>query len=445
MRIGLFLNNLDEEYQLSVFKGIKDEASALGIELICVQGESLPAKPALPGEQQPDLFPSRRIIGADGILFLSSVLFDRENVEFEAEIRKMFENFPFISLGDRLFDYHAIEVSTDKPMRDLMDHLILLHKYKKFLFIGGPAEHPDNIIREKIFREALEKYLPENPLLRGEVFHGNFLEISGMNIIRQYISQHPDDPPDVIMAANDTMAIGARNALMAQQEPRWSKCPVTGFDDISQSGLEVPILTTVRQPLHELGELGVRALRDMIQGKDIPQTYTAEAKLIIRNSCGCPIKSDTRGASLVQFRIIYDLRYLSSLGKSLTAITAYDEMFSPLGDFLTDLNVPLFFLVVYDQPRPDIGQEGNLIYERTPGKERYGFENARKIYAKDFFGELGSYAETSRAWCLKYLRSGTEYLGFVVYEAPDLIHLQICNGLIFLANTVKRLFMEERR
>ena len=421
------------------------EASAQGLELICVQGEALPQKPALPGEPLPELFPSRHIIGADGILFLSSVLFDRENMEFEREIREMFRDFPFVSLGDRLFDYPAIEVSSEKPMRDLMEHLITLHKFKKFVFIGGPVEHPDNIIREKIFREAIEKHRAENPLLQSEVFNGNFLEKSGTSIVRDYINKRPDDPPDVFMAANDTMAIGARNVLLSQQDPRWSKCAVTGFDDISQSGLEMPILTTVRQPLHELGKVGVETLLSRIQGKEIPQSFTAEAKLVIRNSCGCPIKADNKGANVVQFRTIYDLRYLSSLGKSLTAINTYDEMFAPFSDFLTDLGVPLFFLVVYDEPLNDVGKEGKLIYERTPGKESYGLENARRIIAKDFFRELSSHSETSRIWCLKYLRSGAEYLGFVVYEAPDLIHLQICNGLIFLANTVKRLFMEQRR
>ena len=442
MRIGLFLNNLDEEYQLSVFKGMKDEATALGVELICVQGESLPSKPQVTTDDENDsdnLFPSRHIIGADGVLFLSSVLFGRSNHEFEKQLKGLFKNTPFVSVGDSFFDYPSILVNAEKPMRDLMDHLILLHKYKKLLFIGGPQGHPDNIARENIFKEAIEKHREANPLLQGTIIYGNFLELSGMEITREYMNQHPDDPPDVIIAANDTMAMGARNVLLMQDDPRWNKCPVTGFDDISQSGLEIPALTTVRQPLDELGRLGVRTLLDIIQGKEVPDTITADAKLVIRNSCGCPLKPEQKAANLAQYRAIYHLRYLSALGKSLTSIFTYEEMWKPLGSFLSNLEVPLFYLIVFDRPRLDIATEGKLIYERTQGKESYSFEDARDVNIKEFFKELKPYSGTSSTWCMRYLRSGSEYLGLVVYEAPDLIHPQLCNGLIFLANTVKRL------
>jgi len=444
MRIGLFLNNLDEEYQLSVYKGIKTEASALGIELICVQGESLPPFPPDDPDKvkDSDLFPSRNIIGADGILFLSSVLFGRTNLDYKEQLEKIFANIPFVSLGDHFFNYHSINVISEKPMWDLMGHLITLHKYKKFLFIGGPAEHPDNLVREKIFLEAIDKFKSAYPLLQGTVINGNFLETSGMSITRDYMNQHAYDPPDVIVAANDTMAMGARNMLLSSEDPRWNRCPVTGFDDISQSGLEIPALTTIRQPLDELGKIGVRTILKMIKGEDVPLTLTAEAKLVIRSSCGCPIKLEQKAANIAQYRSIYHLRYFSVLGKSLTSIKTYEEMFEPLNSFLSNLEVPLFYLIIFKEPSPEICQDGKLVFQRTPDKQSFGFNNAPEINIKDFFRELSTVAMTSKIWCMKYLNSGNEYLGLVIYEAPDLIHPQLCNGLILLSNTVKRLFSD---
>ena len=442
MRIGLFLNNLDEEYQLSAYKGIKAEAAACGLELICVQGESLPPKSQIPpnNREPPVLFPSRNILGADGILFLSSVLFNRSISEYEEQFNDMFKNVPFVSVGDAFFDFHCILIQNEKPMRDLMEHLLAFHKFKKLLFIGGPAEHTDNIVREKIFNAAIEQHRANNPILQGTVIHGDFTEITGMNITRNYMNENPDNPPDVIVAANDTMAIGARNFLLTREDPRWNKCPVTGFDDISQSGLEIPTLTTVKQPLDELGKLAVRTLLDIIQGKDAPKTTAVEAKLIIRNSCGCPIKTEQKAANLVQYRSIYHLRYLSVLGKSLTAINTFEEMFNPLRSFISNLDVPFFFLIAYDRPMLEIGTEGNLIYERSLEKESFGFKDAPRINIKEFFLKLGSYPGASGVWCLRYLRSGNEYLGLVIYEAGDLIHPQLCNGFILLSNTMNRLF-----
>ena len=64
MRIGLFLNNLDEEYQISVYRGIKAEAELAGLDIICMQG---------------GLSPLRTSLTVDGILVLSSVIFSRNN------------------------------------------------------------------------------------------------------------------------------------------------------------------------------------------------------------------------------------------------------------------------------------------------------------------------------------------------------------------------------
>ena len=280
MRIGLFLKNLDEEYQLSVFKGVKAEAAALDMELICVQGELLPARLS----RIEDLLPSRRFIAADGILFLSSVLFARADLDYGEQLKTLFAGVPFVSVGDRLFDYHSIQIRVEKPMEELMEHLIIFHGYRKFLFIGGPVEHQDSIIREHIFRAAMEKYRGRYPELRGMVFNGEFLDMSGMIIIRDYMRLHPDDPPDVIVAANDNTAIGVQNMLASRGDPRWRNCPVTGFDDISQSGLEMPTLTTIRQPLDALGKLAVRTLWDLIRGSEVPRTILTDAQLVIRNS-----------------------------------------------------------------------------------------------------------------------------------------------------------------
>ena len=459
----MFLKNLDEEYQLSIFKGVKAEAAVLGLDLICIQGEllqhsqrTLRIRDSLgtkfPEYRSTDLFPSRHFIGADGILFLSSVLFELPKLDYADQLKNMFTNIPFVSVGNSFFGYHSIQINAEKPLWDLMDHLIVFHKYRKFLFISGPIDGEDNIIREKIFREAIEKYRLIYPDLKETVINGDFLETSGRIIARDYMNQHSDDPPDVIVAANDYMAIGARDMLMAREDPRWSKCPVTGFDDISQSGQVTPVLTTIRQPLEKLGKLAVRTLWDLIRGKDVPLTIKVDATLIIRSSCGCPGISRAKPGQQTMYRSLYHLRYLSELGQSFAAINTFEEMFTPLRFFLTSLAVSLFFLIVYKRPQPDIATEGKLIYEQTPEKEHFGLENVPEINIKEFIKNL-SFMETSspapvestltgasRAWCLSHLRSGNEYLGMVIYEAQDTIHPQLYNGLILLANTVKRLF-----
>jgi LacI family transcriptional regulator len=63
---------------------------------------------------------------------------------------------------------------------------------------------------------------------------------------------------------------------------------VVGFDDISHASLVYPKLTTVRQPLYEMGETAAKLLLEWLQKGELPpQHIQLETQLVIRDSC-CP-------------------------------------------------------------------------------------------------------------------------------------------------------------
>jgi signal transduction histidine kinase len=99
--------------------------------------------------------------------------------------------------------------------------------------------------------------------------------------------------------------------------------------------------------------------------------------------------------------------------------------------FLINLAVKTFYLILYPEPLTQIGSTGNLVYRRTA--EGDGPVDG-SVNIADFF---------TRSLCLCYLRSGREYLGLIIYDAPDTAHPQICSAAIFIANTVKRLLIHD--
>jgi signal transduction histidine kinase/DNA-binding LacI/PurR family transcriptional regulator len=449
MRIGLFLKNLDEEYQISIFKGVKMETEALDMDLICIQREML--HDALNSAGEP--FPSRNFISADGFLFLSSVLFNLSDTDLAANLKTLLKNIPLVSIGTQLFGYPSIITESRKSMEDLMNHLIVFHGYRKLLYIGGPKDHPDNIEREQVFRGSIETLRDSFPGLEGKIINGEFLEMSGMIIIRDYIAALPDNPPDVIVAANDNMAIGIRSLLVTQTNPRWFNCPVTGFDDISQAQLEVPALTTIHQPLDTLGRLAVRTLRNIIMKQQVPAVIHTESNLIIRSSCGCEDLPDAgedqnaedRKPLNVQYYSVmfeYHLRNVSILGQSLVAVNNLEDMLFNVQFFLQNLGVLSFYLILYPEPARYIPDTGNLVYQYTLQKDLLLKKKPRSMKIEELFtGIIFRDHPRSRFWCLYHLRSGSEYLGFIVYKAPDAVHPQLCSAAIFIANTIKRLFI----
>lgn len=448
MRIGLFLNNLDEEYQISVFKGVQAETAAAGLDMICIQGETLhnfgTRKPA-------EVFPSREFICADGILILTSTIIDRVAINSLSALRQ-FINVPLVSVGSRFPEYPSVIVRNHKSMTQLMEHLIVFHGYRKLLYLGGPVEHPANLVREHIFCRTINSLKNLYPGLEGKIVNGEFHQTSAM-MVREYINAHPEDIPDAIVAANDNIALGAQEFLRTIDDPRWDNCAVTGFDDIEQARHVRPALTTVQQPFEELGRLAVQTLLKLIKGKNADNVIYIESELCIRNSCGCsghPEQQEEKASAERPIRRSspeYHLQNVSLLGQAFISVNSLSEMIPPLLFFLTNLTVKTFYFFLYPKPLEHPGKTGNLIYYRTPNEERTQTDNPETMELIDFFSrsavEPAANISTGMARCVYYLRSGREYLGLIVYEAPDRVHPQICNAAIFLSNTVKRLRIHE--
>jgi DNA-binding LacI/PurR family transcriptional regulator len=92
-----------------------------------------------------------------------------------------------------------------------------------------------------------------------------------------------------IVSFNDIAAIGAIRALRDANLRVPEDVSVIGFDDIQVAGYHNPRLTTIRQPLHDMGETAARILLQRIQGfKDYPVEFAVPPELIIRETTASP-------------------------------------------------------------------------------------------------------------------------------------------------------------
>jgi DNA-binding LacI/PurR family transcriptional regulator len=63
---------------------------------------------------------------------------------------------------------------------------------------------------------------------------------------------------------------------------------VVGFDDIQSASYQVPSLTTIRQPLREMGRLGAKMLLQKLHGETLPSQVVVDPELIVRESTARP-------------------------------------------------------------------------------------------------------------------------------------------------------------
>ncbi len=91
------------------------------------------------------------------------------------------------------------------------------------------------------------------------------------------------------------MAIGGLAVLRRHKLRVPGDVAVTGFDDIATGRHVRPALTTVRQPMRDIGEIAVRTLLDRLADPDARRvTAVLPTELVVRASCGCSTRGGTR-------------------------------------------------------------------------------------------------------------------------------------------------------
>lgn len=184
------------------------------------------------------------------------------------------EPYPIVVL-DRIVDnpyVKSIVVNNYEPMCELVQGVIN-RCYRRFGFIGGLEETTDNIERYQAFLDTLEK----NRIIfhRENYFSGNYREKSGFRAAK--IMLLSEELPEVLICANDNMAIGAIKAFRENGLRVPEDIAVTGFDNCDLS--EVIGLTTIDIPNYERGYLAAQYLIENINGKHNVDPFKISAKV----------------------------------------------------------------------------------------------------------------------------------------------------------------------
>ncbi|MDX9809439.1 MAG: substrate-binding domain-containing protein, partial [Sphaerochaetaceae bacterium] len=314
--IGIFTASLDDGYQSTVWHAIEQEAHNRNFSTISFLGSRLGSPIA--SEASSNLayhLASERNI--DGLIIISSSLAtfftSRDLKDFFAP----WESLPKVSVGMRIPGMSDITVEGSKGISELIDHLINVHGRTNFALIGGPEIHDEAISRKQAVVETLESHsLSLDPRLS---FFGTFTQDSGVRAIETFIESGL--PFDTVVCLNDRMAQGALDELAKRTIRVPDDVSVIGFDGLEASRFTQPPLTTVVQPLHDLGTSAV-AILDRLMHKESEEHIVLTCSAVIRESCGCgphfsfksELKEFPRYASSSERQAIFDLMILVRKG-----------------------------------------------------------------------------------------------------------------------------------
>lgn len=156
---------------------------------------------------------------------------------------------------------------------------LLARGCRRIATICGPLDLPAGQERLAGFRDTMAR--GGHPCV--PVAEGQFTQESGEAAMERLLAEHPD--LDGVFAANDLMAIGACHVLREHGRRVPEDVAVVGFDDSSAASASRPPLTTVRQPVEDMGAEMARMLLDRLTRPDGPTTSVIfEPALVVRDS-----------------------------------------------------------------------------------------------------------------------------------------------------------------
>jgi DNA-binding LacI/PurR family transcriptional regulator/anti-anti-sigma regulatory factor/putative methionine-R-sulfoxide reductase with GAF domain len=278
--IGLLAEVGRSPYHRALWEGFIDAAAELDVNLIWYLSDVL--RPSENGVQRSifhDLIAAERV---DGLLVSGTL----GNYVATAEFRNFVDHYrPMPMVGiTQTPGLPCVIVDNGKGVRDTVAHLVEVHEYRRIAYIRGPENNEEAMVRYRAYVDVLAEHdLPLDPDL---VAPGTFVYEAGVDAVRLLLDER-EVQFEAIVAANDWMALGALRAL----EDRGIRVPedvaLVGFDDTREVMVSSPPLTTVRQPIQQLGYAGIRAMLKLLAGEQVPEQTMLPTQLVVRQSCGC--------------------------------------------------------------------------------------------------------------------------------------------------------------
>ncbi len=274
--IGVVFPNIDNDFFREVLVGINHAARQSGRHLMVAF--------ALDAEDEPDLIAEYLSGGrVDGLIVLNI----RQSSDALGDLTQ--ESIPVVLVAgpaERRKDRHMVRMANEQGADDAVTHL-LEHGRRRLAILDGAPNNSDAVERAAGARRALDRA----GIDRGDVrfWEGNFFEDTGYDAVHRAVAT--GEMPDAIFAANDSMALGAMQALRELGRRVPDDVAVMGFDDLPAA--DHYGLSTVRAPLREMGAESARVAIELIEA-GVPTGPLAchdrvmPTSLICRSSCGCP-------------------------------------------------------------------------------------------------------------------------------------------------------------
>lgn len=263
--IGLIVLDLRNPFFADLARGADDRAAQEGLSLLVADSAHQVDREG----RHLALFAEQRMSG----VLLSPVGEDLSAAE------KLVERGTPVVLVDRKADndsYSSVWVNDVEGGRVAAEHLLSRGR-RRLAFVGGPSSLRQ--VRDRL--EGASQAIDSTGATLEFIRTDELTVSAGRKAATNILARDRRDRPDAIFAANDLLALGILERLIAADDVRVpDDIALVGYDDIDFSASAVIPLTSVRQPAVELGRTAV----ELIIENEHPRDYAFEPQLVVRSS-----------------------------------------------------------------------------------------------------------------------------------------------------------------
>ena len=269
-KIGLFLNTSIEyviEYLSGIIRGAVLEAESEGKNIVLYTNSA---------DDTESLLRLCRTREIDGIILFSSHY-------TQATIDELLtEEFPFVVMGKRVLNERVSYVVPDYYDGSVQAiHHLVQQGHKKIAFMTRPQLGITNTERLQGYVDAM--HAANLPIVDEYIVETRIVPQGGTEPTRQLLAL--SSPPTAICTFHDLLALDALQVIRQANLRVPQDIAVVGFDGFRSSLMTVPTLTTIQQPLKEIGQRVTEILLQLINDPHAkPIQETVEVELVTRGS-----------------------------------------------------------------------------------------------------------------------------------------------------------------
>jgi LacI family transcriptional regulator len=268
--VDLVFNDLDSPWAVEIIRGVEDVAHAAGM------GTVVSAIHDRAGSAR-QWMKNLRARASDGVILVTSVL----EPGLHDELHRL--GVPLVVVdpaGSPMLDAPTVGATNWAGGMAATEHLLSLG-HRRIGFIAGPPRLLCSRARLDGYRAALEGAgiaVDDALVVAGDFYHASGFAGAGRLL-------DLPSPPSALFASSDQMALGAIEALRRRGLRVPEDLSVVGFDDLPEVRWSAPPLTTVRQPLTEMGKVAARTVLRLARGEELDSPRVELAtELVLRAS-----------------------------------------------------------------------------------------------------------------------------------------------------------------